>query len=88
MDTPEVLDIARDAIMVMLKIGAPIMVIALLIGLGISLVQALTQIQEATLSFVPKILVMFVSLLLLLPFMIATLSTFTERLADRIASLS
>jgi flagellar biosynthetic protein FliQ len=87
MDTPEVLDIARDAIFVMLKIGAPIMVIALLIGLGISLVQALTQIQEATLSFVPKILVMFVSLILLLPFMIATLSTFTERLADRIASL-
>jgi flagellar biosynthetic protein FliQ len=88
MDTLEVLDIARDAVMVMLKIGAPIMIIALLIGLGISLVQALTQIQEATLSFVPKILVMFVSLLLLLPFMIATLSTFTERLADRIASLS
>jgi len=88
MDTPEVLDIMRDAVMVMLKIGAPIMIIALLIGLGISLVQALTQIQEATLSFVPKILVMFVSLLLLLPFMIATLSTFTERLADRIASLS
>lgn len=87
MDTPEVLDIARDAIFVMLKIGAPIMMVALIIGLVISLVQALTQIQEMTLSFVPKILVMFVSLLLLLPFMIATLSTFTERLADRIVSL-
>lgn len=87
MDTPEVLDIARDAIFVMLKIGAPIMAVALLIGLAISLVQALTQIQEMTLSFVPKLLVMFVSLLLLLPFMISTLSTFTERLADRIVSL-
>lgn len=87
MDTPEVLDIARDAIFVMLKIGAPIMAVALLIGLVISLVQALTQIQEMTLSFVPKLLVMFVSLLLLLPFMISTLSTFTERLADRIVSL-
>ena len=87
MDTPEVLDIARDAIFVMLKIGAPIMAVALLIGLAISLVQALTQIQEMTLSFVPKILVMFASLLLLLPFMISTLSTFTERLADRIVSL-
>jgi flagellar biosynthetic protein FliQ len=86
-DTPEVLDIARDAIFVMLKIGAPIMAVALLIGLAISLVQALTQIQEMTLSFVPKLLVMFVSLLLLLPFMISTLSTFTERLADRIVSL-
>jgi flagellar biosynthetic protein FliQ len=87
MDTPEVIDIARDAIFVMLKIGAPIMVIALLIGLVISLVQALTQIQEMTLSFVPKIIVMFVSLLLLLPFMVATLSNFTERMADRIVSL-
>jgi flagellar biosynthetic protein FliQ len=86
-ETPEVLDIARDAIFVMLKIGAPVMIIALVIGLAISLVQALTQIQEMTLSFVPKILVMFVSLLLLLPFMVATLSTFTERLADRIVSL-
>lgn len=87
METPEVLDIARDAIIVMLKIGAPVMIIALLVGLTISLVQALTQIQEMTLSFVPKILVMFVSLLLLLPFMVATLSTFTERLTDRIVSL-
>jgi len=87
MNTPEVLDIARDAIFVMLKIGAPVMMIALLVGLVISLIQALTQIQEMTLSFVPKMLVMFVSLLLLLPFMISTLSTFTERLADRIVSL-
>jgi flagellar biosynthetic protein FliQ len=87
MDTPEVLDVARDAIFVMLKVGAPLMIIALLIGLAISLVQALTQIQEMTLSFVPKILVMFASLLVLLPFMLASLSTFTERLADRIASL-
>ena len=87
MSTPEVLDIARDAIFVMLKIGAPVMIIALIIGLVISLIQALTQIQEMTLSFVPKILVMFASLLLLLPFMISTLSTFTERLADRIVSL-
>jgi flagellar biosynthetic protein FliQ len=88
MDTPEVLDVARDAIFVMLKVGAPLMIIALIIGLAISLVQALTQIQEMTLSFVPKILVMFASTLLLLPFMLATLSTFTERLADRIASLN
>ena len=87
MNTPEVLEIGRDAIVVMLKIGAPLMLVALLVGLAISLVQALTQIQESTLSFVPKILVMFVSLLVLLPFMLTTLSTFTERLADRIVSL-
>ena len=87
MNTPEVLDIARDAIFVMLKIGAPILIVALLVGLAISLFQALTQIQEMTLTFVPKILIMFASILLLLPFMITTLSTFTERLADRIVSL-
>ena len=87
MNTPEVLDIARDAIIVMLKIGAPILIVALLVGLAISLFQALTQIQEMTLTFVPKILIMFASILLLLPFMITTLSTFTERLADRIVSL-
>jgi len=87
METAEVFDIGRDAIFVMLKIGAPIMMIALIVGLAISLVQALTQIQEMTLSFVPKILVMLASLLLLLPFMFATLSTFTERLADRIVSI-
>jgi flagellar biosynthetic protein FliQ len=87
MNTPEVLDIGRESILVMLEIGAPIMLVALLVGLAISLVQALTQIQESTLSFVPKILVMFVALLLLLPFMVTTLSNFTERLADRIVSL-
>lgn len=87
METTEVFDIGRDAIFVMLKIGAPIMMVALIVGLAISLVQALTQIQEMTLSFVPKILVMLASLLLLLPFMFGTLSTFTERLADRIVSI-
>jgi flagellar biosynthetic protein FliQ len=86
-NAPEAIDIGRDAIVVMIKIGAPIMLVALVVGLAISLVQALTQIQEMTLSFVPKILVMFVSMLLLMPFMLATLSGFTERLADRIVSL-
>ena len=88
MTTPEVLDIAREAIWVAIQIGAPVMGVALVVGLAISLVQALTQIQEMTLTFVPKILVIFVSLILFLPFMLSTLTSFTERLADRIAGLS
>jgi flagellar biosynthetic protein FliQ len=80
----QAIDIARDAIIVSLKLGAPIMLLALAIGLVVSLFQALTQIQEMTLTFVPKIVVIMLSLMLLLPFMLATLSSFTERLVDRI----
>jgi flagellar biosynthesis protein FliQ len=82
----EILEIARDGIVVMIKIGAPIMVLALVVGLAISLVQALTQIQEATLSFVPKLLVIFAAMVLFMPFMLTTLSEFTTQLMDRIAS--
>jgi flagellar biosynthetic protein FliQ len=80
------MDIAREAIFVTLKLGAPVMLLALVIGLAVSLFQALTQIQEMTLTFVPKIIAIMLSLLLLLPFMLATLSTFMERLVDRIIS--
>lgn len=86
MQAAEALDVSREAIWVMLKIGGPIMLVALVVGLGISLIQALTQMQEATLSFVPKIVVMFVALMFFLPFMLSTLVTFTEQIAARIAS--
>ena len=82
----DAMDIAREAIFVTLKLGAPVMLLALVIGLAVSLFQALTQIQEMTLTFVPKIIAIMLSLLLLLPFMLATLSTFMERLVDRIIS--
>lgn len=85
MDAAAALDVAREGIIVMLKIGAPVMLVALAVGLGISLLQALTQMQEMTLSFVPKIVVISVALLLFLPFMLATLVAFTEQLAGRIA---
>jgi flagellar biosynthetic protein FliQ len=87
MNAEEVLGIGREAIMVMIEIGAPVMLVALVVGLAISLVQALTQVQEMTLTFVPKILVIFLSLLMFLPFMLNTLTSFTERLAERIATL-
>ena len=79
--TPEqVLDVAREAIFVLIKIGAPIMLVALVVGVLIALLQALTQMQEMTLSFVPKILAIFLTVVLALPFMIATLVGFGEEL--------
>jgi flagellar biosynthesis protein FliQ len=83
MDEAVLLEVGRDAVIVTLKVGAPLMLIALLIGLIISLFQALTQIQEVTLTFVPKIIVVFVSMLLLAPFMLHTLVDFTERIMQR-----
>ena len=86
--TPEqVLDIARDAILVLLKIGAPIMLVALIVGVLIALLQALTQMQEMTLSFVPKILAIFLTVVLALPFMVATLVGFGEEMFRQIAGL-
>ena len=83
MDEAVLLEVGRDAVIVALKLGAPLMLIALLIGLVISLFQALTQIQEVTLTFVPKIIVVFISTLLLAPFMLHTLTDFTERIMQQ-----
>ncbi len=87
MNVTDVLEVSREAVIVMLKVGAPVLAMALAVGLLVSLFQALTQIQEMTLSFVPKILVIFVSLLVLLPYMLGTLVTFGEGLMDRIVAL-
>ncbi len=81
-----ILDIARDGIVTFLKVGAPLMLIALLVGFVISLLQALTQIQEQTLIFVPKILAVFAAMILMLPFMSDALAGYMARIAARIAS--
>ncbi len=86
MTATDALTIARDTIIVALKLGAPAMLLALAVGLAISFFQALTQIQEMTLTFVPKMIVILLSLLLFLPFMLSTLSAFTESLMGRIIS--
>lgn len=88
MNAVDVIEVGREAVWTMLKVGTPILFMALMVGLAISLVQALTQIQEMTLSFVPKILVIFLSLILLAPFMLRTLIDFTQGLMDRIVGLS
>ena len=85
MTGPEVLDVARDAIVTLLIVSAPLMLVGLVVGVAISLFQALTQIQEMTLTFVPKILAMFIAMLLALPFMGDALNGHMARIAARIA---
>lgn len=80
------LDLARDGITVLLLTVGPIMGISLAVGLTIALFQALTQIQEMTLTFVPKILSTFVGLIILLPFMIRQLTSLMDRLAQIIVT--
>lgn len=87
MNESDLIDIAREAILVMLKVGGPILMLGLAVGILISLVQTVTQIQEATLSFVPKLLVIGMALLLLLPFMISSLTGFANGLFERIATM-
>ena len=86
MTGPEVLDVAREAIYTLVIVSAPVMLVGLVVGVAISLLQALTQIQEMTLAFVPKILAIFVSLLIALPFMAEKLNAEMFRIAARIVS--
>jgi flagellar biosynthesis protein FliQ len=81
----EVLDVARDAILTLVIVSAPLMLVGLIVGVAISLFQALTQIQEMTLVFVPKILAIFIAMLIALPFMGDLLQSHMARLAARIA---
>ena len=82
----EVLDVARDAILTLVIVSSPLMLIGLIVGVIISLFQALTQIQEMTLAFVPKILAIFVAMLVALPFMADNLQGHMIRLAARIVA--
>jgi flagellar biosynthetic protein FliQ len=86
MTGPEVLDVGREAIITLVVVSAPVMLVGLVVGLAISLFQALTQIQEMTIAFVPKILAIFVSLLVALPFMAERLHMEMLRIAARIAT--
>ena len=82
----DVLDIARDGIWVLIIVSAPMMIVGLAVGVVIALFQALTQIQEMTLVFVPKILAIFVAMLVALPFMADALQGHMMRISARIVS--
>ncbi len=80
----EVIDIARDAVWTMVVVSAPLMAVGLVVGVVISLVQALTQIQEQSLVFVPKILSIFVTFVLALPFIADAMHGYMMRISSRI----
>jgi flagellar biosynthetic protein FliQ len=86
MSPSDSIDFARQAIWVLLEISAPAMIAALIVGLGIGLLQALTQIQEMTLVFVPKIIAIFVVLLISLPFAGQAMYGLMLEIANRIAA--
>jgi flagellar biosynthesis protein FliQ len=87
MEQTEVVELVREAIMICIQISAPIMLIGLAVGVVIALLQALTQIQEITLVFVPKIMAIFMAIFLLFPGMVLILNTFMQTLADRMIGL-
>ena len=86
MTGPEVMDVARDAIVTLIIVAAPLMLVGLVVGVIVSLFQALTQIQETTLVFVPKILAIFLAMLIALPFMADALHSNFLRIAAHITS--
>jgi flagellar biosynthetic protein FliQ len=84
MNEAEVIEICREAILVMLKLMGPVMLAGLIVGVVVSMIQTVTQIQEAALTFIPKLLVVFGVTIWLFPFMLSTLGGFTHSLTDRI----
>ncbi len=87
MNEQEIIDLMRETLWLSIKISAPIMVIGLVVGVAIALLQALTQIQEVTLVFVPKILAIFIAMFVLLPAFTTTMIEFMHTIADRIIAI-
>ena len=86
--TPDyVLGLAREAILATLYIAAPLLALSLIVGLGISIFQATTQIQEQTLTFVPKIIAIFLGILIFGSWMLTTLINFTTKLFTQLGTL-
>lgn len=85
MNEADVVEIAQSALWVVLLASGPVMAAGLFVGLIIALFQALTTIQEMTLTFVPKIIVIFVAIVVFLPFMMTTVIEYSVTLFDRIS---
>jgi flagellar biosynthesis protein FliQ len=85
MTEAEAIDFARESIWVLLMLAAPGMLTALVVGVAIGLLQALTQVQEMTLVFVPKILAIFLVMLIALPFAGSAMATYMDNIVARIA---
>jgi flagellar biosynthetic protein FliQ len=87
MNEGDVGTVLRECVFVVLKLGGPLLLTALVIGVVVALVQAVTQISEASLTFVPKIIALSLSLMFLGPFMLNTLTTFSHDLFDRLVAV-
>ena len=87
MNQADVLEISRLTFLVILKAGGPIMAAGLVIGLIIAVFQTLTSIQEMTLTFVPKIIIIFAAVIAFMPFMMTSVIDFTNTLYDKIVGL-
>ena len=85
MTEAEVIEIAKQAMWLCIKIGTPIMLVGLVVGVLISLLQALTQIQEMTLSFVPKIIAIFIALFIFMPALSSVLVPYMQDLMGIVA---
>jgi flagellar biosynthetic protein FliQ len=87
MNEVTVLEIARETFFVILKAGGPIMAAGLVVGLVIAIFQTLTSIQEMTLTFVPKIIIIFGAVIVFMPFMMNAVIEFSQALFDRIVAI-
>jgi flagellar biosynthesis protein FliQ len=87
MEAGEVIEICREAIYVLILTAAPMMIAALVMGLIVALLQALTQIQEATMTFVPKVLAMLFVLVLTMPYVFNKLADLNTKLQDKIVHI-
>lgn len=87
MNQADVLEVLRSGIWTTLLVAAPPLIVAVVVGVSISLVQALTQVQEMTLTFVPKIVAILAVTVLALPFMYGALATYADRLSDLIVAI-
>jgi flagellar biosynthetic protein FliQ len=87
MQEADIAALIRAGLMVVLKLGGPPLLAALAVGLLVSVLQAITQLHEATLAFVPKVIVLGAVLVLLGPFMFATLADYTRLLFDRLVAV-
>ena len=88
MEQTEIIDFAREAILLTIKISTPVMLVGLVAGVIIALIQALTQIQEMTLAFVPKMIAIYAAIFLGLPMFASMLIAFTHKIADKIIGMS
>ncbi len=85
MTEAEILEVAKQAMWLCIKLGTPIMLVGLVVGVLISLIQALTQIQEMTLSFVPKIVAIFIALFVFMPALSSILVPYMQDLMGIVA---